>query len=509
MSSPTPKALLLDAYYQVLDNVFFRVLAVIVVLIVLLSFLVAFSDQGIELFFGWSTITYAELFASVGADVEGIPPSRIKGEFIKGLQQVFVRQGAGLFGVILCIAATAFFVPRMLEKGSADIVFSKPLSRLGLLVSRYLAGVLFVALLATLLIGGLYLSIWICSGYNDPGFLWSIPTLIYLFALIHSVSTLIAVLSRSTVSSILVAILFFPINGCIHTSWVGNEFEADARKVKELKEQGEWEQRADGDEPPPEVEEPPEHWFLAGWSRLGTVLHYVLPKTGDADHIAAMFMRALEDPPEVLDEEGRLTIEGPPGDYVRQNAGPRVDLDAEPVVWIARDDAGEEVSRVVLTRRSRMEQDPRRDRLRRRSMLRLSRDLEERIEAEGVDRDAIIEGQTGVDWTVASTFLWTDVEGRERRVAMFPYDEWLFEVAVTSDPGYGTAGARTTTLDLFLAGVKIAPNTRNVSKDQWYAKRFGWTAPLKYNAFFSVASSLAFVAAMLALAWWRLSRIDF
>ena len=36
---------------------------------------------------------------------------------------------------MFCIAATAFFVPRMLEKGAADTLFTKPLSRVVLLLS--------------------------------------------------------------------------------------------------------------------------------------------------------------------------------------------------------------------------------------------------------------------------------------------------------------------------------------------------------------------------------------
>jgi hypothetical protein len=48
-----------------------------------------------------------------------------------------------------------------------------------------------------------------------------------------------------------------------------------------------------------------------------------------------------------------------------------------------------------------------------------------------------------------------------------------------------------------------------LGKDEWYEKRFGWTAPLRFNAFFSLLSSFAFAALMLGISAWRLSRIDF
>jgi hypothetical protein len=36
-----------------------------------------------------------------------------------------------------------------------------------------------------------------------------------------------------------------------------------------------------------------------------------------------------------------------------------------------------------------------------------------------------------------------------------------------------------------------------------------WGGPLKYNLWFSVGSSLAFLLIALGLGWWRLARIDF
>ncbi|MCC6405651.1 MAG: hypothetical protein IT453_00695, partial [Planctomycetes bacterium] len=40
-------------------------------------------------------------------------------------------------------------------------------------------------------------------------------------------------------------------------------------------------------------------------------------------------------------------------------------------------------------------------------------------------------------------------------------------------------------------------------------KRYGWDAELKYNYFFSIGSTLAFIVVVLLLARWKLSRIDF
>jgi ABC-type transport system involved in multi-copper enzyme maturation permease subunit len=507
MMDPTRKALLLDAYYQVLDNFLFRVLLFLVLLLVLAAFLIAFTEQGIELAFGWTTITYDQILDSVGTSAQGIAPAELKAEFIRGLQQVFVAYGVGWFGIMLCIASTAFFVPRMLEKGSADITFSKPLSRLRLLLARYLAGVLFVIILAGLLIGGVYLSIWIRSGYNDPGFLWSALTLIYVYALIHSVSTLMAVLTRSTVAAILVAILFFPLNGCVHGSWIKAEFKRDTSQMAQL--QARKDQEAKPEDAAAEDAAPQTHWLLRSWYAGRTVLHYVLPKTRDADFISAMLMKSLGEGTELIDEEGRLTIGKAPEGFVRTApTGDRADLDTQPAVWVARDEKGDEPPRIEISRKTWVEE-TRGDRVRKRSVYKLADDLVHEVAAGGVDLDAIVEQRISVDWVASVLVVWTDLEHREHRTVLFPYGDWLFELQMTADPAWRTEDQRAAVLDTFLAELKIAPESRFLNKDQWYAARFGWTAPLKYNAFFSIASSAAFVVLMLALAWWKLSRIDF
>ncbi len=43
----------------------------------------------------------------------------------------------------------------------------------------------------------------------------------------------------------------------------------------------------------------------------------------------------------------------------------------------------------------------------------------------------------------------------------------------------------------------------------WRERQFGWTAPVAHNAFASIGSTLAFCAALMAIALWRLRRMDF
>jgi len=47
-----------------------------------------------------------------------------------------------------------------------------------------------------------------------------------------------------------------------------------------------------------------------------------------------------------------------------------------------------------------------------------------------------------------------------------------------------------------------------VDPSTWYAKRFGWTAPMPFNAFVSILTTLLFSLTLLAAAVWRVQRTD-
>lgn len=110
---------------------------------------------------------------------------------------------AGWVGIILALVVTASFVPDMLQKGRIDLLLSRPIGRPALMASRYLGGLLFVLLHAAFLIGGCWLALAVRSRHWDASFLWSIPVLTAAFAVLHSFSTWMGVLTQSAVASLL------------------------------------------------------------------------------------------------------------------------------------------------------------------------------------------------------------------------------------------------------------------------------------------------------------------
>ncbi|MDP6838226.1 MAG: hypothetical protein QF724_04750, partial [Planctomycetota bacterium] len=174
MNKSTASALLLDAFYQVLDDKIFRLLVILTIAMVAPTVLVGFQEEHISVLFGLKEYPYDTLVQFFGMRLSADAEPNVF--IIQSLQTLVIEGLAGTLGIVFCIAATAFFIPRILEKGAADTTFSRPVSRLTLLLSRYFSGLLFVTILAVILIGGMHLGFLIFSGYSDPGFLWSVPT---------------------------------------------------------------------------------------------------------------------------------------------------------------------------------------------------------------------------------------------------------------------------------------------------------------------------------------------
>lgn len=119
-----------------------------------------------------------------------------------------------VMGVFLAIFATANLMPTMLEKGSIELLISKPLSRNQLLLGRYFGALAIMLLNVVYLIGGNWLIFSIKSGFWHFAYLSTIPLIVIAFALMYTLMTLVAVTTRSTGVTMMVAymaLLFSPM----------------------------------------------------------------------------------------------------------------------------------------------------------------------------------------------------------------------------------------------------------------------------------------------------------
>ncbi len=525
MTSPTTRALLEDAFYQVLDNKIFRSLLVLVIVFVAPAFLIGCRENELLVLYGWKSIPYEDVFRFFGQSYSASSGIDVQARAIQAYQSLIVEGLCGTLGMVVCVSATAFFVPQMMEKGSADIQFSKPVSRTTLLLSRYFSGLLFVAILSILLVGGVYVGLLLVSGYNDLGFLWGVFTLIYLFAILHAFSTAVGVFTRSTVAAILLSVILFMGSGCVHGAWQIRQFFEEMHLAEKLK--AELKADPDGEIVVPSIvdDSPPTAVKVAIFA-LDT-LHYTLPKTKDADYLTRMLRKAVAGPStSLLDSVTDVHVSEPPAPFelvspaggVAGERGIPVDLGREPAAWVVKDDGRREVARIELSRKTRLEERPDAgENGAKRKPKRITTNAAAdayaaRIEASGAADSKPVLRRGHVGGSFAMFVDWTETSGgvqKSHHAALFSFGDWMYEAHATMDASWLNAEQRTARFETLLSNVELTRAADNLDPSRWYEERFGWTSELPYNAFFSVGTSLAFTILMLWLARAKLQRIDF
>jgi hypothetical protein len=475
---------------------------------ILLTFAIGFREEEIVLLFGVERWDYAGLVGAFsggagGSPLAGADLGEVRGSVIETILQIVFDYLAGGIGVVFCIAATAFFVPRMLEKGAADMTFHKPVSRAAFWVSRYLTGLLFVAGIALVLVPGMFLGLLLVSRYHDPGILFAAGSLVYAFGLVYSVTMLIGVFTRSTVASILLSTLFFFGNGCIHGIW---------RSVEQGREQTRLQASA-GDEASDESSGPVLRLLAATLDGL----HYLLPKTADADVLASELRRAI-DRPVFQDASSPLRIR-------RLAEGfERIEPDPTPpgglVLGEARFSArarSDPLTALVLWRRAALVETTTRANGKPREVRESARDAAQSLEAALRARPEVTDlslaqvspGGTEADahWPYSFEIAhwrleWieaNDGAGRAHRLILCRLDDSIYAFHMTQD-----ARAESFAFAPLLEHVEAS-----AMQSDWYSGKMGWSSPWRYNYLFSIGSSLAFAALMLLLGWIKLERIEF
>jgi ABC-2 type transport system permease protein len=126
---------------------------------------------------------------------------------------------SGFSGVlyILCtflaIFATAHLVPRMQEKGTIDLYLSRPVSRMKLILSRYVAGLILAGSNILYLIGSIWLIVAWKTHVFHPRFFLGGGVILFLIATLLAFAFLIGVITSSTAVSIMATygVFFFGI----------------------------------------------------------------------------------------------------------------------------------------------------------------------------------------------------------------------------------------------------------------------------------------------------------
>lgn len=189
-------------------KMFWIVLALTMLLVVAMA-CVGIDESGVSLLFwtvtsAWTTehtprsVFYHFLFSGIGIDV-----------------------WLSWIATILALISTAGIFPDLVAGGSIDLVVCKPISRLRLFLTQYVAGLLFVTLQVGLFTAASFLVIGLRGGSWQPGLFLAVPLVVCFFSYLFAVCAFLGVATRSTLAALLLTLLFWFLLYGLHTADVG------------------------------------------------------------------------------------------------------------------------------------------------------------------------------------------------------------------------------------------------------------------------------------------------
>ncbi len=218
-------AMFVDSYRELNSKRLFWLVLGLSGLIVASFGLIGVEEDSISLL-GWKT---AVPLAAFGATPESI----YKLLFVNLGIQLWLAWGA----TILALVSTAGVIPDFVSGGAIDLTLSKPMGRVRLFLTKFAASLLFVALQVCVFCLGAFLVIGLRGGSWEPGLFIAVPIMIVFFSYLYSVCALVGLLTRSTITALLVTILFWMVVFLMNTSDQGLAmFEEQTRRDVAMRE---------------------------------------------------------------------------------------------------------------------------------------------------------------------------------------------------------------------------------------------------------------------------------
>jgi ABC-type transport system involved in multi-copper enzyme maturation permease subunit len=193
-----------DAYRGLKARKMFWVVLVIYALVVGVFACLGITDRGVKVLF-WEL--------DFGLTAKDMSPATFYKVMFTALGIEFWLSWVA---TILALISTAGIFPAFIASGSIDLVVSRPIGRIRLFFTQYVAGLLFVALQITLFCLASFLVIGLRGGAWEPGIFLAIPLVLCFFSYLYSVCVLLGVLWRSTVAALLLTILFWALLAGLH-----------------------------------------------------------------------------------------------------------------------------------------------------------------------------------------------------------------------------------------------------------------------------------------------------
>jgi ABC-type transport system involved in multi-copper enzyme maturation permease subunit len=197
-------AIFVDAYRDLNAKKLFWVVLGLSALVVLVFFTVGIDERGISL---------------LSFRLSAYPTTAVmdRGTFYTG---VFLSLGVGVWltwaASILALVSTAGVFPELIASGSVDLYLSRPIGRLRLFLTRYVAALTFAFLQVLVFSAGCFLLLGIRGGTWSPGVFLAVPVVLVFFSYLYAVCVLIGLLTKSGVAALLLTIVFWLVVFGLH-----------------------------------------------------------------------------------------------------------------------------------------------------------------------------------------------------------------------------------------------------------------------------------------------------
>ncbi|HEY1921348.1 MAG TPA: hypothetical protein VGG44_01175 [Tepidisphaeraceae bacterium] len=199
-------ALIWDAYLDLNSRKMFWIVLILSTLVAASFAALGLTPTGIKIFF-WSIPT--------PLNSKLMSP----GDFYK---TIFLYYGIGFWlsflATALALISTASLFPDFLATGAVDLYLSKPISRIRLFLTKYLCGLLFVALQIGCFCGASFAVIGLRGGAWEPGIFLAVPIVLLFFSYMFSFCVLVGVSTRSTVAAVLLTFLLWALIRGVYTT---------------------------------------------------------------------------------------------------------------------------------------------------------------------------------------------------------------------------------------------------------------------------------------------------
>lgn len=285
---------------------------------------------------------------------------------------------------VLALISTASIVPDFIAGGAIELTLSKPIGRLRLFLTKYFTGLLFVGLQVGVFTAACFFVIGLRGKSWEWGIWLAVPIVLLCFSYLYSACALLGLLTRSTITSLLLTLLLW------FAIWLMNTADAVMlmqreqsqlrleqnrkildRRTKKVREEF---QKADTNETPPatdldsrvaahplvvqatqqvaDAQESVTTW--SHWARIVYITKTILPKTTETTGLLERHLISLDELKKLMpgdDDEPASDDEPAPRHRPRNRNGAQARVEAalreRSVWWIAGTSVAFEV--VVLS----------------------------------------------------------------------------------------------------------------------------------------------------------------